>query len=196
MRLVENINWATLRHFAPSGSVCRKKIFFFSHNLPLSTTFRHILKYHFVVECGVMWWFLHHIEINKKNSCNTLRHIEPQNGILKYGEMWLRVTHCGWKKLFFCDTLNHLAQSGRINFSTSRHFEPIKIWRQIEPHCAIWRQVALFLQVILFDVKVGLAWAAFAKLKSILRSPKIKLNFKIRLFKAACISILLYGCET
>ena len=45
-------------------------------------------------------------------------------------------------------------------------------------------------------VRIGLAWAAFAKLKSILRSPKIKLNFKIRLFKAACISILLYGCET
>ena len=37
---------------------------------------------------------------------------------------------------------------------------------------------------------------AFAKLKPILRSPKIKLNFKIRLFKAACISILLYGSET
>ena len=35
-----------------------------------------------------------------------------------------------------------------------------------------------------------------AKLKSILRSPKIKLNYKIRLFKAACISILLYRCET
>ena len=44
-------------------------------------------------------------------------------------------------------------------------------------------------------VRIGLAWAAFFKLKSILRSPKIKLNFKIRLFKA-CISILLYGCET
>ena len=40
------------------------------------------------------------------------------------------------------------------------------------------------------------AWAAFAKLKSILRSLKIKLNYKISLFKAACISILLYGCET
>ena len=46
------------------------------------------------------------------------------------------------------------------------------------------------------QVRIGLAWAAFAKLKTILRSPKPKLNFKIRLFKAACISILLYGCET
>ena len=43
-------------------------------------------------------------------------------------------------------------------------------------------------------VRIGLAWPAFAKVKSILRSPKVKLNFKIRLFKAACISILLYGC--
>ena len=31
-------------------------------------------------------------------------------------------------------------------------------------------------------VRIGLAWAAFSKIKSILRSPKIKLNFKIRLF--------------
>ena len=45
-------------------------------------------------------------------------------------------------------------------------------------------------------VRIGFAWAAFAKVKSILRSPKVKLNFKIRLFKAACISILLYGCES
>ena len=40
-------------------------------------------------------------------------------------------------------------------------------------------------------VRIGLARAALPKLKSIFRSPKIKLNFKIRLFKAACISILL-----
>ena len=46
------------------------------------------------------------------------------------------------------------------------------------------------------QVRIGLAWAAFAKLKSILRSPKPTLNLKIRLFKAACVSILLYGCET
>ena len=31
---------------------------------------------------------------------------------------------------------------------------------------------------------------------TILRSPKVKLNFKIRLSKAASISILLYGCES
>ena len=46
------------------------------------------------------------------------------------------------------------------------------------------------------QVHIDLAWAAFAKLKSILRSPKLKLNFKIRLLKAVCISILLYGLET
>ena len=32
--------------------------------------------------------------------------------------------------------------------------------------------------------------------KSILRSPKVKLNFEIRLFNAPCISILLNGCES
>ena len=45
-------------------------------------------------------------------------------------------------------------------------------------------------------VRIGLAWAAFAKVKSIFRSLKVKLNFKIRLFKVACISIKLYGCES
>ena len=45
-------------------------------------------------------------------------------------------------------------------------------------------------------VRIRLAWAAFAKIKSILRSPKAKLNFKICLFKVACISILLYGFES
>ena len=45
-------------------------------------------------------------------------------------------------------------------------------------------------------VRIGLAWPAFAKVKSISRSPKVKLNFKIRPFKAACISVLLYGCES
>ena len=45
-------------------------------------------------------------------------------------------------------------------------------------------------------VRIGLAWTAFAKLKSILKTPKLKLNFKNRLLKAACILILLYGCET
>ena len=45
-------------------------------------------------------------------------------------------------------------------------------------------------------VRIRLAWAAFAKVKSIFRSPQVKRNFKIRLFKAACISILLYGFES
>ena len=43
------------------------------------------------------------------------------------------------------------------------------------------------------QVRIGLAWASFAKLKSILRSPKPS---KYLFFKAACVSILLYGCET
>ena len=37
---------------------------------------------------------------------------------------------------------------------------------------------------------------SICKLKSILKPPEPKLDFKIRLFKAACISILLYGCES
>ena len=46
------------------------------------------------------------------------------------------------------------------------------------------------------QVRIDLAWTAVAKLKSILKSPKQKLNFEIHLFKAGCISILLYGCDT
>ena len=46
------------------------------------------------------------------------------------------------------------------------------------------------------QVRIGQAWGAFAKIKSILLSPKPTLSFKIRLFNAACISILLYGCES
>ena len=44
-------------------------------------------------------------------------------------------------------------------------------------------------------VRIGLAWTAFAKVKSILRSPIVKINIKICIFKALCISILLYNCE-
>jgi hypothetical protein len=44
--------------------------------------------------------------------------------------------------------------------------------------------------------RIGLAWAAFAKLKPILTSPKTKVPLKISLFNAACISIHLYGCES
>jgi hypothetical protein len=49
------------------------------------------------------------------------------------------------------------------------------------------------------DIKhrIALAWVAFDKLKGILRSPKPSLQrIKMRLFKAACVSTLLYGCET
>jgi hypothetical protein len=46
------------------------------------------------------------------------------------------------------------------------------------------------------QARIGLAWVAFNKLESIFHSTKTPLNFKIRLFNAACVSILLYGCET
>ena len=45
------------------------------------------------------------------------------------------------------------------------------------------------------QVCISLAWDAFANLKSILRSPKPKMNLKTRLFKAACVSTLWYGWE-
>jgi len=46
--------------------------------------------------------------------------------------------------------------------------------------------------------RIALAWAAFNKLKPILtsRSGKPAVKIKIRLFNAACISTLLYACET
>ena len=46
------------------------------------------------------------------------------------------------------------------------------------------------------DARIGLAWVAFAKLKPILRASRPSIEFKMRLFNAACISILLYGCES
>ena len=46
------------------------------------------------------------------------------------------------------------------------------------------------------NTRIGLAWSDFEKLKSILKAPKPKTRLKMRIFNAACISILLYGCET
>lgn len=46
------------------------------------------------------------------------------------------------------------------------------------------------------DARIALTWAAFDKMRSILTSEKLDKNFKIRLFNASCISILLYGCES
>ena len=45
------------------------------------------------------------------------------------------------------------------------------------------------------EARISLTWSAFAKLKPILTSPKLTVKFKMCLFKAACTSILLYGCE-
>ena len=48
------------------------------------------------------------------------------------------------------------------------------------------------------SMRIALAWTAFNKLKPILTSKtgKPSVKIKMRLFTAACISILLYGCET
>jgi hypothetical protein len=44
--------------------------------------------------------------------------------------------------------------------------------------------------------RIALAWVAFTKLKTILRSPKPDVKFKMLLFNASCRSVLLYGCES
>ena len=45
-------------------------------------------------------------------------------------------------------------------------------------------------------VKKGLAWKAFWKLRNIWKSTTIPTRLKINIFKASCISILLYGFES
>ena len=48
------------------------------------------------------------------------------------------------------------------------------------------------------NIRIALAWTAFDKLKSILRhrTSKLSVELKMRIFQAACVSILLYGCES
>ena len=44
--------------------------------------------------------------------------------------------------------------------------------------------------------RISLAWLAFSKLRPILKASRPTVKFKMRLFNAACVSVLLYGCET
>jgi hypothetical protein len=46
------------------------------------------------------------------------------------------------------------------------------------------------------NARIGLGWAAFNKLKKILTSKLVATDTKLRLFDAACLSILLYGAES
>ncbi|CAF0803545.1 unnamed protein product [Brachionus calyciflorus] len=46
------------------------------------------------------------------------------------------------------------------------------------------------------EMRIGLTWAAFEKLRHILTSSKIDLKLRMRIFNAACIPVLLYGCES
>ena len=46
------------------------------------------------------------------------------------------------------------------------------------------------------DARIALTWGAFDKLRPILTSSKLDKRFRMRLFNASCISILLYGCES
>ena len=46
------------------------------------------------------------------------------------------------------------------------------------------------------SARIALAWVAFAKLKPILKASRPTVKFKMRLFNAAVVSVLLYGCET
>ena len=45
------------------------------------------------------------------------------------------------------------------------------------------------------SIRLGLAWGAFNKLRSLLTSKTLSNQLKLRLFNAACVSVLLYGCE-
>jgi hypothetical protein len=48
------------------------------------------------------------------------------------------------------------------------------------------------------DIKLRkqLAWKAFWKMKNIWKSATIPIKLKVNIFKASCVSILLYGCES
>ncbi len=48
------------------------------------------------------------------------------------------------------------------------------------------------------DIKVrkGQAWSAFHKMNSIWRSKKVGIRLKVNIFRASCLAILLYGCES
>ena len=48
------------------------------------------------------------------------------------------------------------------------------------------------------DVKIRktLAWSAFWRLKSIWYTKSIPISLKIRIYKATCLTVLLYGCES
>ncbi|RXN37862.1 endonuclease-reverse transcriptase [Labeo rohita] len=46
------------------------------------------------------------------------------------------------------------------------------------------------------SVRKALAWAAFWKMKDIFRSNTLPIRLKTNIFQAACLSILLYGCES
>ena len=46
------------------------------------------------------------------------------------------------------------------------------------------------------EMRIGLTWTAFEKLRHILTSSKLDLKLRMRIFNAACIPVLLYGCES
>ena len=45
-------------------------------------------------------------------------------------------------------------------------------------------------------IRKGQAWGAFWKMKDVFRSKTVRLALKIHIFEAACVFILLYGCES
>ncbi len=47
-----------------------------------------------------------------------------------------------------------------------------------------------------FEVRKGQAWGAYRQLSNIWKSKTTPIHFKINIFKASCLSILLYGSET
>ncbi|GAA6068867.1 uncharacterized protein LOC118408508 [Tachysurus ichikawai] len=46
------------------------------------------------------------------------------------------------------------------------------------------------------NIRKALAWAAFWRMKDIFRSNNLPIRLKTNMFQAACLPILLYGCES
>ena len=46
------------------------------------------------------------------------------------------------------------------------------------------------------NTRIALAWVAFARLNPLLKASRPIIKFNMRLLNAACISIVLYGCES
>ena len=71
------------------------------------------------------------------------------------------------------------------------HNKPLKIVRE-------FKYLGSMVAFTSDDIKIrkGQAWGAFWKIKNIWKTTNLPILLKVRLFKASCLSILLFGCET